>query len=242
MPSEELAIGPMAGGILQNGYQCGMIWGSVLAAGRQAYVRLGATPEAEALAVKAAGRLVDSFRNRYKFINCVEITQLDKSSSALQMLTFFLLKGGAIGCFRKSAQFAKVALGEIEAAMAEPSNGTAPQPASCAAELARKMGASEMHCVMAAGLAGGIGLSGGACGALGAAIWIVGLQKSQSEKADFDLKQPHLTRVVDRFLKASEYRFECSEIVGRKFEDLNDHSGYLRGGGCAALLETLSTD
>ena len=38
--------------------------------------------------------------------------------------------------------------------------------------LAQKMGASEMHAVMAAGFAGGIGLSGGACGALVAAIWI----------------------------------------------------------------------
>jgi hypothetical protein len=37
--------------------------------------------------------------------------------------------------------------------------------------IARKMGESDMHAVMASGFAGGIGLCGGACGALGAA-WI----------------------------------------------------------------------
>ena len=33
---EEHAAGPLAGGIMQHGYQCGMIWGATLAAGAQA--------------------------------------------------------------------------------------------------------------------------------------------------------------------------------------------------------------
>ena len=40
---------------------------------------------------------------------------------------------------------------------------------------------------MAAGLAGGIGLSGGACGALGAAIWILGMNHNIKEGKKLDV-------------------------------------------------------
>ncbi len=41
---------PLAGGIVGNGYQCGMIWGAALAAGAQAYRLLGTGPVARFLA------------------------------------------------------------------------------------------------------------------------------------------------------------------------------------------------
>ena len=40
------------------------------------------------------------------------------------------------------------------------------EPISCASEVAAKMGASDEEMVMVAGFAGGLGLSGNACGAL----------------------------------------------------------------------------
>ena len=72
---------PLAGGIMQHGYQCGMIWGATLAAGAQAYRLFGPGPQAETAAIIAAQRLVESFRTRNKHINCLEITEIDKSSS-----------------------------------------------------------------------------------------------------------------------------------------------------------------
>ena len=51
---EERAAMPFAGGIMQHGYQCGMIWGATLAAGAQAYRLFGAGPQAEAKAILAA--------------------------------------------------------------------------------------------------------------------------------------------------------------------------------------------
>ena len=36
---EEKAIDPLAGGILQQGYQCGMLWGASMAVGAEAYRR-----------------------------------------------------------------------------------------------------------------------------------------------------------------------------------------------------------
>ncbi len=104
--------------------------------------------------------------------------------------------------------------------------------------LAQKMGASDMHTVMAAGFAGGIGLSGGACGALGAAIWIIGM-KERVGKIDF--KNPIAVDAIDRFVKCTDSEFECSKIVGRRFENVGDHAGYLRDGGCSEIIEVLAT-
>jgi len=58
----------LAGGFMGYGYQCGMLWGAVLAAGAQAYRIFGAGPQAETEAVIAAQRLVEAFRDRNKYI------------------------------------------------------------------------------------------------------------------------------------------------------------------------------
>ena len=83
---EEHASMPFNGGINRQGYQCGLIWGATLAAGAEAYRRFGPGPKAEAGAIVAAQRLVESFRARNNHINCLEITELDKSSSNMQMI------------------------------------------------------------------------------------------------------------------------------------------------------------
>lgn len=157
----------------------------------------------------------------------------------MQMVTYFLIKGGTIKCFRKAVRYANEAFGEINAALSkEPFDVPAP-PVSCAAIVAKKMGASDMQSVMAAGLAGGIGLSGGACGALGAAIWIIGMN-SLKEKEKLDLKNPRALDLIDRFLKCTDSEFECRKIVGRKFENVDDHAGYLRDGGCLKIIKVLA--
>ena len=55
---EERAAMPFAGGIAQQGYQCGMVWGAALAAGAQAYRLFGPGTQAESQAVLAAQGLV----------------------------------------------------------------------------------------------------------------------------------------------------------------------------------------
>ena len=173
LKEEEHATVPFAGGVMQHGYQCGLIWGAALAAGAQAYRGLGTGSRVEAKAVIAAQRLVESFRAlNENNVNCLEITEIDKSSSTMQMITYFLIKGGTIGCFRRAAKYAPAAFSVIDAALSDEDIEVPPAPVSCSAVLAKKMGASDMHATLAAGLAGGIGLSGGACGALGAAIWL----------------------------------------------------------------------
>jgi hypothetical protein len=237
---EERAAMPLAGGVLQHGYQCGMIWGSALAAGAQAYRLHGAGPRADAKAIRAAQRIVDSFRALTSHTNCLEITGLNKSSTTMQMATFFFLKGGSIGCFRMAARYAPLAFDAINTALAEEPREAPPAPVSCSAVLARKMGASNMHTVMAAGFAGGVGLSGGACGALAAALWIAGMNSLKGGARKLAYKAPDSLDAIDRFLKCTDHEFECAKIVGRKFDSIGDHASYVCGGGCSKVIETLA--
>ncbi|MCP4537275.1 MAG: hypothetical protein GY832_09020 [Chloroflexi bacterium] len=232
---------PFVGGIMQHGYQCGMTWGATLAAGAQAYRLFGPGPQAETRAIIAAQRLVESFRAGSDYVNCLDITGLDKSSSTMQTLVYFLIKCGSISCILRAARYAPLAFSEINTALSETHVETPPSPTSCAAMLAKKMGLSEMHTVMAAGLAGGIGLCGGACGALGAAIWITGMNSIEEGAGQIDYQDPATLDVIDRFLKCTDFKFECSQIVGRKFENVDDHADYLRDGGCSEIIEVLAT-
>ena len=89
-------------------------------------------------------------------------------------------------------------------------------------------------------LAGGIGLSGGACGALGAAIWLIGLKSSEAGDGKISFNDPAASAVIEKFLESSDHEFECAKIVGRKFEDAADHAAYVGAGGCAKIIEALA--
>jgi hypothetical protein len=237
LKTEEKATMPLAGGIANMGYQCGMLWGAALAAGAQSYRLYGTGPQAEAEAIFVTQKLVDTFLARTSNINCLEITELDmqKGTGGLK----FILKGGPIGCFRHAAGYARETYGEIYSAFSEKHIEATASPVSCATMLAKRMGASDMHAVMAAGFAGGIGLSGGACGALGAAIWIIGM-KNPAEPSGFSYSETWVNDTIEKFLESSDYEFECSDIVGREFGDIDDHAAYLRAGGCAEIIKALA--
>ncbi|KAF0144187.1 MAG: putative redox-active protein (CGCAxxGCC) [Nitrospirae bacterium] len=241
MKSEEQAAMPLAGGIMQHGYQCGMLWGSTLAAGAQAYRLFGSGSRAETGAIIAAQRLVESFRALNKHINCIEITGIDKSSTTMQMTIYFLIKGGTINCMHMAVKYAPAAFDKINTALSGKNIEAPLSPVSCSAMLAQKMGVSDMHTVMAAGFAGGIGLSGGACGALGAAIWIIGMNSIKEGASKLDFMNPKAQDAIGRFIKCTGYEFECSKIVGRKFKDVDDHAAYLHDGGCSKIIEALAT-
>ncbi|PLX30645.1 MAG: hypothetical protein C0600_07785 [Ignavibacteria bacterium] len=230
---EENASMPFAGGILQHGYQCGLLWGSALAAGTEAYRRFGPTPKAEAGAVFAAQRVIEAFRGRYGEINCLELIETDWRNKA--QVVRYMLKGGSFRCFGMAGKFTQTAHRIIDEALSEETFPVTDAPVSCAAELARKMGATEEQVVMAAGLTGGIGLSGGACGALGAAMWLMALKHGEGENK-VDYKDPRGHTLVEAFLESSDFEFECEKIVGRRFSDTAEHAAFVREGGCAALI------
>jgi Putative redox-active protein (C_GCAxxG_C_C) len=237
MEAEERASEPLAGGVVQQGYQCGQLWGAALAAGAEAHRRHGTGPRAEAAAVEASRRCLQAFRAANDEINCLELTETDWFRKG-QMLKY-MVTGRAFRCAGMAMQFAPVACRTIQEALDEEPPEVSSPCASCAAKLARMMGASEQHVVMAAGLAAGIGLSGGGCGALGAAIWLTALDHPD-EGLSFTPDNERASALIERFLVVSGYGFECASIVGRTFEDVEDHARYVEQGGCARLLEALA--
>jgi hypothetical protein len=239
LPIEEHASAPLAGGIMAHGYQCGQVWGAALAAGAQAHRLLGSGPQAETAAITAAQRIVGSFGARYGSIDCRAIIGVDfgdPSQNALKVAVQYFARNG-VKCFRMAAQYAPLAMSDIEGALAEGPGEVPPPPVSCAAEVARRLGASDLHAVMAAGLAGGIGLSGDACGALAAAIWMTDMNDRQHGTAKVGYTNPRAASLIGRFVKHTDSRFTCLDLVGRRFESAADHAAYLHDGGCAEIID-----
>ncbi len=237
MEIEEHGVMPLAGGVAQQGYQCGLLWGASLAAGAQSFKQHGPGQKAEAAALTASQRVVERFDADNGEINCLELTDTDWKKKSHILKNF--LKGGPITCLRLTARTAPIALEEIESALAQETEERTCCPGNCAAKLARKMGASDKHAAMAAGFAGGIGLSGGACGALGAAIWLVSMNCAENGRG-YNTMNARAGELIVKFLESSDYEFECSEIVGRKFESIDDHGAHVINGGCAEIIEALA--
>jgi hypothetical protein len=161
------------------------------------------------------------------------------ANQVVPILKFFV-RGGPAYCFWMAAKYAPEAFKDIDTYFTEHQIEAPSAPVSCASILAQKLGMSEMHQTMAAGFAGGIGLSGGGCGALGAAVWKHTMESGEIEMEGFAMNNPGAQAAIDRFVQASDYEFECAEIVGRKFEDVNDHAEYVREGGCAKIIEAIA--
>ena len=45
---------------------------------------------------------------------------------------------------------------------------------------------------------------------------------------------------IEKFLESSDYEFECSAIVGQKFENVENHASYIHNGGCSKILDVLA--
>lgn len=244
MKMEEEAAAPLAGGLMNQGFQCGLLWGASLAAGIEAHRRFGAGPAAQCEAIKATEKVVEVFKTRTKEeINCSEITEMNLQDLQFKPFLKLLVKGGKVGagaCFRLAAGYAQDVYQTIDAELPEEASQAMAEPASCAAELAAKMGASAEHQTMAAGFAGGIGLSGGGCGALGTAIWLTALNsRAEGEKKVAYADNARYQEIIDTFVESADYQFECREITGRQFQSVEDHADYLRQGGCQHIIDAL---
>ncbi len=235
--ADEQAAGPLAGGIAMHGYQCGLLWGAALAAGAQAYRQFGPGTITEWAALAAAQKLVTRFRTNYNFIDCRDITIPDWHNKT--QLLKFLLCGGPVKCMRTAAIYARQAYQEINGMLGGLPPVPPSPPMSCAALLAQKTGLSARHTAMAAGLAGGIGLSGGACGALGAAVWIAGLE-GRRKAGESNAVSAKIDAVINAFAHYTRGMFECESITEQRFDTAFDHADYLRAGGCSEIIDLLA--
>jgi hypothetical protein len=239
MVVEETATDPLAGGILRQGYQCGLIWGAAMAAGAEAHRRCNGCKQTTGLAMKASQDLASSFEERAKSLECHDITDTNwlKKGSILK----YMAKGKMVTCFRLADKWAPEAIQTAKKALDRDRSEVPQNAVSCASEVVKKMGGDEKEQAIVAGLAGGIGLSGNGCGALAAAIWKSSLEWVKENPGKSGYNNPNANKVLEAFFRASDYEFECKKITGRQFKTIEEYSGFIKDGGCKQLLEALAS-
>ena len=241
--TEERATDPMAGGLMQKGHQCGMLWGASLAVGAEAYRRSQNSDEAIRLAITATQKLLESFSKRTNTINCRDITHTNMDS--FFGLTKYMIKTMLQGmnnstCFNLAENWLPEAIESAKEGLSQEQTTTTQKTTSCATQVAKKMGATEEEMSMVAGFAGGLGLSGNACGALSTAIWMNSLAwiKVHPDKSAF--KNKNAKDTLKAFNNETNSEMICHKICGRTFKTIDEHSEFIKNGGCENLINTLA--
>ena len=237
LPIEEKALDPLAGGIMQQGYQCGMLWGASLAVGAEAYCRCKNKDQAITLAIAATKHIMKSFKNRATSIECEDITNCDWSSKRSMRKYFF--SGKFLNCIALAKKWAPEAIEAAKEGL-DLNNTELPKAISCATEFAKKKGATEKEMIMVAGFAGGMGLSGNGCGALAAAMWMDALSRIKNETNKIAFPDPPLEKMLNTFYKTTDYKMLCNEITERNFNTIDEHTIFIKNGGCDKLIHVLA--
>jgi hypothetical protein len=242
--NEERASDPLAGGIMGRGHQCGMLWGSSLALGAESFRRYGNGGQAIGSAIIGSQHLIDSFSKRTKTVNCRELTGCDLTSKfgMAKLMLKIILQGGMANsfCFNLAEKWVPEAIQSATEGLSGEKTDWTQMPVSCASEMARKMGASDEEIVMVAGFAGGLGLSGNACGALGAAIWLNSLAWCSENPGKSGYSNLYAKNILKAFDGATDSKIRCSEICGQRFKSIDDHTEFLKNGGCEKLIDVLA--
>jgi hypothetical protein len=242
---EETASDPLAGGLML-GQQCGMLWGSSLAAGAESYRRNKDAGHASCVAIASTRQIMESFKERAGSVNCRDITGADlrkKSGMALLILKI-LLHGGLKNsiCFRLADKWAPEAIQSATAGLSGNTVNLSQTPVSCASELVKRMSGTEEDQVTVAGFAGGMGLKGHACGALAAAIWMNTLLwcKNHPGEVPPNYNKKNTGFIMEAFNSSTQSEILCTKISGQSFNSVEDHAAYLNNGGCDQLLNALA--
>jgi hypothetical protein len=238
LENEEHSADLLAGGILQQGYQCGMLWGASLAAGAESFRRYADRDRAAGMAIKATQHIMKSFISRTKSADCEDITNCDWTSKFSIVKYFF--SGKFISCFKLAEKWAPDAIKSAAEGLSLDQNDLPKQPLSCASEVVRRMGGSDAEMVMVSGFAGGLGLSGNGCGALSAAIWMNTLARVKEHNYKTSFSDPVAEKILKAFFEATGYEMECRSISGKCFQTMDDHTEFIKNGGCDKLIQVLA--
>jgi len=241
---EERASDSLAGGLANLGHQCGMLWGAALAAGAESFRRNSDCGRAIAMAISTTQRLVESFSDTAKSVICQDIIGIDlkdKAAAENFMKTSFYDIENSV-CVNLAEKRAPEAIKSARGGLSQKTMDAPQLPLSCASEVVRRMGATDEEMVMVAGFAGGIGLSGNACGALGAAIWMKNLDWCRKHPGDplsyFD--NPNVDETLEAFFNVTGSEILCQKISGQCFKTIADHTEFIGHGGCSKLIDALA--
>ena len=143
--NEETAADPLAGGLMQKGHQCGMLWGASLAVGVESYHRYSHPGEAIGIAIEATKNILNSFNKTAGTINCREITKcnMDSFFGMTKYMIKTMLKGmDNSTCFNLAEKWTPEAIESAKIGLSQAKVETSEQALSCASEVVKKMGGS----------------------------------------------------------------------------------------------------
>lgn len=241
--TEERAADSLAGGIMQKGWQCGMLWGATLAVGTESYRRCNDRNQAIGLAIKATQKLIESFSLRTETVNCRDIThcKMDSFFGMTKFMIKTMLKGMENStCFILAEKWAPEAIESAKEGLRFQQKELPKKSISCASEVVRKMGGSDEEMAAVAGFAGGLGLSGNACGALSAAIWKNSITYSRIHPKKSTWSNRNAKNTLKAFIEETDSEMLCENICVRRFTTIEDHTEFVKNGGCRRLINVLA--
>jgi hypothetical protein len=220
-----------------------MLWGASLAASAEVFRRTNGGSNAIEIAIDATKLLAESFKNSASSINCREITGFDLSKNIdmiKYMLKYIFLFDRK--CVNLAEKWIPEAIQSIIDNIPIENSGSEKKAASCASEMAKLMGVSDEEIFMVAGFAGGLGLTGNACGALSAAVWLNNLSwcKKNPDKTPPYFKNSIAKEIIKIFKNKTNSEIVCNKICKRSFRTIDEHTEFIKNGGCAELLSILA--
>jgi C_GCAxxG_C_C family probable redox protein len=252
-PDYEQALHSFSGGFMHLGHTCGLLTGAALAAGFFARRHFNDENMQSTATLYATIQLAKALKELTGSSNCRDITEV--SLTKLRGRLHYLQQGKARMCGRLHLRWAPQAHELITKSF---SRYEAQHPeedlANCAVYTLKKVMSStgiRLESVVAvAGLAGGVGLLGNMCGALSTGVFALSAfhylhrkNKKRDSRIKGSLEELVGTRYrgsatllrlafIDRF--GSDL---CGQIIGRNFKDMEDHSIFIKSGGCQELID-----
>lgn len=243
--NEERASDLLAGGLMQTGHQCGMLWGASLSIGVECFRRYRDQNQAQSAAISTSQHLMKSFSETVGTVNCREVTGYDMTNF-FDMIKFIfkVFKTGLMNslCFNLAEKWVPDAIKAAHESLSFVPESSKRTLVNCACETARNMGANDEEMAMVAGFAGGLGLSGNACGALAAAIWMKTLDwcKKHPHKTPPYFNNSYAKKILKTFYRFTDSEILCRKITNQQFITADDHSEFIKNGGCKTLISALS--
>ena len=209
-----------------------------MAVGAESFRKNSESGQATATTILATRHIMDSFEKRTGSIECEEITQCDFTNK--KSFLKYMLSGKFVNCFKLAGKWAPEALNAAREGLGTNGVDLPRETMSCASEVVRQMGGNEEEMAMVAGFAGGLGLSGNGCGALAAAVWMNAMSYNRDNPGKAAPYDPESNETLKVFYEETDYEMMCDKICGQRFSSPEDHTQFLKEGGCKKLIRVLS--
>jgi hypothetical protein len=247
----EEAADPLCGGILfEMDAACGIFWGAALAAGVRA--QKGKAPGCSGV-LAAAKALIEAYGSTGGSMQCGELTGMQRWS-----FPRYMLQGNIGRCGNQIAYWAPRFHEVIDSALSSAGGHETPgDGANCACADMKAVGRAigfdvAPYAAVPAGLAGGLGLSGNACGALAAAIFTVCLKyfvsrdkprhsmlRSLMQGFGRGVSWMDSSRNINEGFKLRFGSKSCADIAHRKFGSAEELAEFVNNGGCREVIDAV---